>query len=228
MKQKTIQYYIAKKTKFVNKMIDVFKQSGMDIEYNVNTSELTACEQLFGAVYHSISTAITVSKQVKHTQIIQQRARRLFLDSKQNHIFQVYCGIDFGTDGTAFSYCLPNDDVVYMPDWGGDDRIVDTKLKTNILLDRSNGFKCVAFGQRAREMYMNLEASDDEDDEEDEEKNDLLFFEKFKMALFDLSKEEEKEDINEQLVAISGEKCESKTVIIETLKFVKNNALHVM
>ncbi len=120
MKNKQIQYYIANKTKNVNKMINVFKHSGANIDYNVDTSELTAASQLFGAVYHSISTAITISKEVKHTQIIQQRARRLFLDSKQNkigHIFKVYCGIDFGTDGTAFSYCLPNDDEVYTPSY---------------------------------------------------------------------------------------------------------------
>ena len=121
MKTKGIQYYIAKKTNNVNKMIDVFKKSALNIKYNVETMELTQCSQLFETVYHSISAAITLSKEIKHTQVIQQRARRLFLDSKMNdkggHVFQVFCGIDFGTDGTAFSYCLPGDDKVYTPSY---------------------------------------------------------------------------------------------------------------
>eukprot|EP01083_Nonionella_stella_P091459 255718_1 len=348
MKNKNIQYHIAKKTMNVDKMIQVFKSSALQIGYNVETSELTACSQLFGAVYDSISSAIMISKEVEHTQLIQQRARRLFLDAKQNvvsgmnyrvtlcvaahkdvivqyfvdlyvngatqtpqqlelitddlagsyravddlnqvnahvlrskddivallsnagltvsaddsvtvvsaesqvvdegHVFKVYCGIDFGTDGTAFAYCLPDNDKVYIPEWE-DGRIVDTKLKTNILLDASNNYQCVAFGQSARDMYMRTEISDDdEDDDEDsneehKKKSALLFFEKFKMALYELSKDTEsdlkvndedhkqnteKQDIYEQLISINGEPCESKTVIIEALKFVKKNALDAM
>ena len=150
------RYYIAQKRESVDKMIGVFKANGMSMGYNVETSELTQCDQLFDTVYHSISTAIMISNEVEHTHIVQQRARRLFLDSKVNrddnvlgHVFKIYCGIDFGTDGTAFSYCLPGDDNVYTPEWG-DDRIVDTKLKTNILLNASRDYETVAFGQRAK------------------------------------------------------------------------------
>eukprot|EP01083_Nonionella_stella_P132236 401976_1 len=233
MKNKNIQYHIAKKTMNVDKMIQVFKSSALQIGYNVETSELTACSQLFGAVYDSISVTVVSAE----SQVVDE-----------GHVFKVYCGIDFGTDGTAFAYCLPDNDKVYIPEWE-DGRIVDTKLKTNILLDASNNYQCVAFGQSARDMYMRTEISDDdEDDDEDsneehKKKSALLFFEKFKMALYELSKDTEsdlkvndedhkqnteKQDIYEQLISINGEPCESKTVIIEALKFVKKNALDAM
>ena len=264
MKELGIQYYIAPKQKTVDKMINVFKQSAFNIGYNIETtSELTEASQLFDTVYHSISSALVISKEEDHTHV-QQRARLLYLAGKEHnnssetvgHVFQVYCGIDFGTDGTAFSYCLPGDDKVYTPNWGSDDRIYGTKLKTNILLDASENYKCVGFGQGARDTYARYEASDSEEEEvSDEEienngnnkKKDLLFFEKFKMALYkppnskkkknnddekkgddDNDNDDNTQDIKEYLTAINGQKCQSKTVIIEALKFVKIEALKAM
>jgi len=240
MKERGIHYVIAKKRETVDKMIGVFQAIGRRIGFHVDTRSLTQCGQILDTLYHSISSAITISNAVHHTRVVQQSTRRLFMDSKtaaNGHPFKVFCGIDFGTDGTAFSYCLPGDDRVYTPEWG-DDQFIDTKLKTNILLDANDGYKTIAFGKRARDIYMNQsddEDSDSDSDSELEPKPRLLFFERFKMALYksarnDFGDEDESKtlDIHSVLTAVNGDRCSSMTVIVRALQFVKSNALEAI
>eukprot|EP01083_Nonionella_stella_P122153 367378_1 len=87
--------------------------------------------------------------------------------------FQVYVGIDFGTDGTGLAYALPTGEVFVHQKWKGYKRSVEVKPKTRILLDANGNF--LAFGQPATNSYITMGG----------EKTGWMLFERFKMALYD-------------------------------------------
>eukprot|EP00483_Globobulimina_turgida_P010703 UN10724 len=86
--------------------------------------------------------------------------------------FQVYVGIDFGTDGTGLAYALPTGEVFVHQKWKGYKRSVEVKPKTRILLDKEGDF--LAFGQPATNSYITMGG----------EKTGWMLFERFKMALY--------------------------------------------
>jgi len=148
--------------------------------------------------------------------------------------FQVFVGIDFGTDGTGLAYALPDGTVFVHQKWKGYKRSVEVKPKTRILLDAAGNF--LAFGQPATNSYITMGG----------EKTGWMLFERFKMALYDspdrnenkdsdadkenedeedeaaADAESEKErDIRSTLTAVNGKTFPSDRVFIEALKYIK-------
>jgi len=138
--------------------------------------------------------------------------------------FQVFVGIDFGTDGTGLAIALPNGEVYIHSKWKGYTRSQEVKPKTRILLDADGNF--LAFGQPATNSYITMGG----------EKSQWLLFERFKMALYEKQKksdddddensddnnENENVDINEKIRAVNGTEYEASKVFIEALKYIKS------
>ena len=122
--------------------------------------------------------------------------------------------------------------------WNDSGKHVDVKTKTNILLDRKG--TCIAFGDDATDKYVRTDNKD-------------LFFERFKMALYEkhlIEDEEKKEvdedmkgygdddddiqkpednyriDIRETLEATNGEELPSRKVLEEAIRFMKDHAMN--
>merc|ERR1719410_1450758 len=96
--------------------------------------------------------------------------------------FQVYVGIDFGTDGTGLAYALPTGEVFVHQKWKGYKRSVEVKPKTRILLDANGNF--LAFGQPATNSYITMGGA----------KTGWMLFERFKMALYDKQQQQSDND----------------------------------
>ena len=99
-----------------------------------------------------------------------QESNKRLIEIEKN--FQVYVGIDFGTDGTGLAYALPTGEVFVHQKWKGYKRSVEVKPKTRILLDAGGNF--LAFGQPATNSYITMGG----------EKTGWMLFERFKMALY--------------------------------------------
>ena len=84
---------------------------------------------------------------------------------------KVFIGIDCGTTYSGFCFAMGRESKDYhvQPQAGADGQ----KIPTALLLEK-DGSLC-AFGQAAIDEYSTLE---------EEEKKDLLFYDRFKMALF--------------------------------------------
>merc|ERR1712154_488757 len=137
----------------------------------------------------------------------------------------VYVGIDFGTDGTGLAYALPTGEVFVHQKWKGYKRSVEVKPKTRILLDGQGNF--LAFGQPATNSYITMGGSS---------KTDWMLFERFKMALYDDPKKDDKSpkndenakdkevegNLREMLTAVNGAQYPSDKVFIEALKYIKS------
>ena len=84
---------------------------------------------------------------------------------------KVFIGIDCGTTYSGFCFAMGRDCKDYhVQPQAGDGQ----KIPTALLLKKDGSFKC-AFGQPAIDDYSTLE---------EEEKKELLFYDRFKMALF--------------------------------------------
>merc|ERR1719204_1916712 len=105
--------------------------------------------------------------------------------------FRVVVGIDFGTDGSGVAWAL-NDgsgQVFVDQEMNDNSQFIDTKTKTNILLDEEGNF--IAFGREATEKYIR-QFEDDESASDDDESAQAaqaksaswLYFSQFKMALY--------------------------------------------
>eukprot|EP01084_Bolivina_argentea_P034446 63727_1 len=88
--------------------------------------------------------------------------------------FKVIVAIDFGTHGTGLGYAIndeKNQEIYIEQDWGGTRKFVDSKNKTDILLQYDGKF--LKFGDDALEEYLNQgdeEGSESDDSEEEDEK----------------------------------------------------------
>ena len=118
--------------------------------------------------------------------------------------FKVAVAIDFGTDGTAISFCdLQNNKFINYVNvnWDGDAnnsaQTNSMKKRTCLLLENKENGKCIAFGDVAQEMYLQECDIDNDPDiasPDDTSMFDLasargveskyLFFDHFKMALY--------------------------------------------
>jgi len=144
--------------------------------------------------------------------------------------FQVYVGIDFGTDGTGLAYALPDGTTFVHQKWKGYKRSVEVKPKTRILLDAAGNF--LAFGQPATNSYITMGGGS----------TGWMLFERFKMALYDQPAKDEdgdgrkggddldesgkdrqtRHDIKDTLTAINGTEFPSDRVFVEALKYIKS------
>ncbi|ETO36039.1 hypothetical protein RFI_01025 [Reticulomyxa filosa] len=131
-------------------------------------------------------------------------------------------GIDFGTDGTGFAYSFFNEEVHKEQKWPGR-LLAELKCKTNILLDKNGDF--VAFGQEAADEYTsNTDCS-------------LEFYERFKMALYDKTLEEEEgkydtdkkeKDLEPYLTAANGKKRKTIEVLVQAFTFLRKHIMKVL
>eukprot|EP00484_Ammonia_sp_Unknown_P030045 CAMPEP_0197025488 /NCGR_PEP_ID=MMETSP1384-20130603/5811_1 /TAXON_ID=29189 /ORGANISM="Ammonia sp." /LENGTH=1044 /DNA_ID=CAMNT_0042454023 /DNA_START=14 /DNA_END=3148 /DNA_ORIENTATION=- len=223
LKKQQIQFFIGTQTQFTDKMVSVFETYCKSIDYELKTMDLANTAQFLPTLIKAVSTAVRVVFKRNMPEI------KLNLDElrKKKVNFKVHCGIDFGTAGSGFAYALAGKNEVYTDqNWSGS-KHVDVKTKTNILLDRDGN--CIAFGDDATDKYVRTDSKD-------------LFFERFKMALYEkkLMEKEEKEkekggadgddenyriDIREELEAANGEKLASRKVLEEAIRFMKEHAM---
>eukprot|EP01083_Nonionella_stella_P283084 963418_1 len=127
--------------------------------------------------------------------------------------FKVIVAIDFGTHGTGLGYAIndeKNQEIYIEQDWGGTRKFVDSKNKTDILLQYDGKF--LKFGDDALEEYLNQgdeEGSESDDSEEEDEKQERLakkhmLFESFKMALYEEKEQDGSGDIRSKIACIDG------------------------
>ena len=252
IKNKNIKYYIGEKTCHVDKFINLMISDGKKINLKINRIEVPTIKQLFPTLLKSIQYSIKLSSnqdinKLKKNLSLSPKSNRLLQINKKSN-FKVHVGIDFGTDGSAIAIALPNNKVE-ISTWGSNHEF--TKTKTNILLS-SNG-QIIEFGTNAADIYSNSikdndkydqqeeDSTDDDDDDDDDDdskeynknknkNNDKpMFFEKFKMCLYDNNNQsEEKQDISEQIRCIGGRYYSSVKVLTAALTFMKNKALSIV
>eukprot|EP01083_Nonionella_stella_P068815 182994_1 len=87
--------------------------------------------------------------------------------------FKLHIAIDFGTNGCALAIAHGNKVFIY-DKWRGTNRSRTVKTKTHILLNEQK--EVMNFGNNAKFLYSELE---------DKERKTKLFFERFKMALYE-------------------------------------------
>jgi len=168
--------------------------------------------------------------------------------------FRVVVGIDFGTDGSGVAWAL-NDgsgQVFVDQEMNDNSQFIDTKTKTNILLDEEGNF--IAFGREATEKYIRQfeddeSASDDDGDESAQaakaKSASWLYFSQFKMALYKAAikkqtavtkggpseeknnaenQDDTRTDIVSTLTAANGKSLPSRTVFVAALRFMREHA----
>eukprot|EP01084_Bolivina_argentea_P034445 63726_1 len=118
--------------------------------------------------------------------------------------FKVIVAIDFGTHGTGLGYAIndeKNQEIYIEQDWGGTRKFVDSKNKTDILLQYDGKF--LKFGDDALEEYLNQgdeegSESDDSEEEDEKQKTGPMLFESFKMSLYEGDQTGSDGDIRDQ------------------------------
>ena len=92
------------------------------------------------------------------------------------------CAIDFGTTYSGYAYSMNNDPrKIFCDHWNsGTSTLISYKTPTTVLLDAKQEF--LAFGYEAERMYLDLV--------EEEEDNNLYYFRRFKMILYDKARTE--------------------------------------
>ena len=127
--------------------------------------------------------------------------------------FIVVVAIDFGTaySGYAFSFTRDPSSIHIMRRWeGGDPGVVNQKSPTILLLDPNAKFH--SFGYAARDYFHDLEP---------QEAKKWLYFDKFKMMLYDVS-----EINNETMIkALNGREIPAFKVFSYALKFFKEHVI---
>eukprot|EP01083_Nonionella_stella_P295095 1002955_1 len=84
--------------------------------------------------------------------------------------FQCFCGIHFGTVETSYAIALPSGKIIMDNQFSGD---AHHKDKTNVLLRPNPPYEIIAFGKAATDKYIFTK------------NKKALYFERFKMSLYD-------------------------------------------
>jgi len=133
MQNEQIVYFIAKLNDQLKQFIQVFQKYGESIGYEIKESTLSNVNEFLKSVVQVVSHAIRVSNKPPSVSDASEAKHIVKEIDEDCHKYAAYVGIDFGTDGTAFSYALAgHEEVVVDQEWTGR---LDTKDRTNILLD---------------------------------------------------------------------------------------------
>jgi len=229
MQKHRIQYFIGTHTQYTDKMVTVFSSYCKSIDYELKIMDLMNTAQFLPTLIQAVSTAVRVVFRRNLPDIRLNLNELHKLRQRKLHQFKVHCGVDFGTAGSGFAYALHGKNEVYVDqNWNDNGKHVDVKTKTNILLRKDNG-ACVAFGDDATDQYVRTDCNH-------------LFFERFKMALYDRDDDDDgaadgdgdkkgksgdhRIDIKETLEAANGERMASRKVLEEAIRFMTNHCLN--
>lgn len=214
-----VDYYMCKLNNDLDQMVRVFKSEAASVGYdNIEERSEIDLSKIMADVAEAVleSMAVRVSRRGR-----RRRADPRFRPRLTKNKYKVYCGIDFGTHGSAYAFCTPTDHRPYIEqNWEGNSG--DVKTLTNLLLGPNK--RCVpganGFGDAALEHYLNMDP---------EEQHQHYLFRRFKMALYEKALGEdardEKTDIENSIRAANGKTVKSERVLEEALKFMVS---HVM
>jgi len=231
IKEQGIEYWIGKKTEFVEKYIRLMIADGKGMGLEVKRIDIPWIKDLLPSLLQSIQYAIRLSHKTA-------TGPSLFrpLEIRREGMFRIHVGIDFGTDGSAFAVCTESN-TVFIHKWGS--HLESTKTKSNILLDANGAI--VEFGTAADKRYCDLmdDDSDSDGDDDDEAESKPMFFKHFKMALYgdglrereneEIHHDDEKEECQRNMAkfiqSVDGRQYESSRVLQAALSFIKEEVM---
>ena len=121
IKERGIRYWIGKKTDFVEKFINLMIDEGKEMDLEVKRIDIPWIKDLLPSLLQSIQYTLRLSNKTAAPSSLFRP-----LEIHREGTFRIHVGIDFGTDGSAFSVCTKTN-MVYIHQWGS--HLQSTKTK---------------------------------------------------------------------------------------------------
>ena len=224
-----ISYFIYRLNDSVKMMCDVFIDKGKELNLRVEEKEMGDVKDLLrvtlSVLKHCIGLRMVKMSDLEVREAVVASDCLFIEEEEEKSKFHACVGIDFGTDGTAYSYCqLKGDEkVFYSQSWDGKSKAAGYKTRTDVLLKQvdDGDYEVVMFGNDAERMYIAADGKSTEG---------LLFFSRFKMNLYDDTGDSTFE-IKDKLTATKSTTADGKVmidseiVITKSLEYIKGIVL---